>query len=277
MRLCRSSQSPNRAIAMALVLAVSWSAPATADDERELPGWFGGFTGPVAEQPDAQGSDTAASEATPSSMTAPTPMPQERPTQQFHDWGQGLSWYEEQASQGDAKVQFRLAEVLESGVLGEPDFVGARRWYDAAARQGHVQAQFRLANMLRTGRGGPADPVSAAQWYRAAAQAGFGPAAFNLAIMLDGGVGVPSDPATAARFYGLAVRNGVMAAATNLGLLYLQGRGVEEDAVTALSWLTVAARAAVPGAEQARRDLAEGLDESQRQAAAEQANGLISQ
>lgn len=248
---------------IAVVAAGIWASPRAAEAE-ELPSWFGGFSGPGVSADEPAASDPA-----------PSPIPMARPTQLHQDWGQGISWYQREAAAGDAEVQLRLAEILMSGLLGEPDLPGARRWYEAAARQGNPIAQFRLATLLQQGLGGPADAEAAAEWYMTAALADVGPAAYNLAVMLDGAVGVPGDLDTAARLYALAAKNGIGAAATNLGLLYLQGRGLPRDEVLALSWLTIAAEAGAAGAEQTRRALAASLDPGQQQAAAEQARTLI--
>ena len=68
--------------------------------------------------------------------------------QQFFDWGQGPSWYREQAAAGNAEAQYRLAVITERGIGVAQDLAAARRWYEAAAEQGHATAQFRIAGML---------------------------------------------------------------------------------------------------------------------------------
>ena len=95
------------------------------------------------------------------SLWAPQVSSQE---QQFFDWGQGLSWYQEQAAAGNVEAQYRLAVIFERGVGIDADLAESRRWYRAAAEQGHPTAQFRVAGMLQSGRGGPADLTAAARW-----------------------------------------------------------------------------------------------------------------
>lgn len=86
-----------------------------------------------------------------------------------------LHLYRLAAEQGHAVSQWRMGELLESGLRGqmEPDFREARKWYTLAAESGNPQAQNALALMLEEGKQGvPQDTDTALRWHLAAAEQG---------------------------------------------------------------------------------------------------------
>lgn len=86
-----------------------------------------------------------------------------------------LHLYRLAAEQGHAVSQWRMGELLESGLGGqmEPDFREAQKWYTLAAESGNPQAQNALALLLEDGQQGvPQDTETALRWHLAAAQQG---------------------------------------------------------------------------------------------------------
>jgi hypothetical protein len=111
----------------------------------------------------------------------------------------------------------------------------------ARAEQGDARAQFNLGLMYDTGEGVPQDDAEAVRWYRRAADQGHADAQFNLGFMYINGRGVPQDDAKAFRWYRLAADQGDATAQYNLGLMYANGQGVPQDYVAAHMWLNLAA------------------------------------
>ena len=163
------------------------------------------------------------------------------------NYGQAMGWYERAATAGNAKAQYYLGIMLETGVRGAPDPARAVVWFRKAAEQGHLEAQYRLALIYQQGRsagqksGVARDLAEAARWFRMAAEAGLAQAQFNLALMYEGGWGVERNAAEAVLWYEQAAAQGVAEAWLQLGLLYAEGGGVRRDPVRALMWLEMAA------------------------------------
>jgi len=186
----------------------------------------------------------------------------------------GPEWFRINAARGDAEAQYRLALLHERGVEVARDLATAAKWYRRAAAQGHPRAQFKLASYYRQGRLGDVDLAKAKRWYAEAAEHGLARAQYNLGVLVERGIGADPAPERAAELYRQAAAGGVAAAHMSLGLLYAAGDGVANDPVTALAHLIRAAEADVPGAGQARRQVARDLGQAERKAAAERAAAL---
>ena len=186
----------------------------------------------------------------------------------------GPEWFRINAARGDAEAQYRLALLHERGVEVDRDPAAAAKWYRRAAEQGHARAQFKLAGYYRHGRLNGVDLAQAKHWYARAAEQGLARARYNLSVLVERGIGGEPAPGRAADLYRQAAAQGVAAAHMSLGLLYAGGEGVARDPVTALAHLIRAAQADVPGAGQARRQVARDLGQAERKAAAERAATL---
>lgn len=181
------------------------------------------------------------------------------------------------AGAGNAKAQYYLAYMLDTGLGMAKDVVGAARWYKKSADQGHLPAvvymgymystghgvtrddkeafkwyakaanmgdpiaQNNLATMLRAGQPYRQDLQTASQWFMAAAQQGNTRAQYNLATMYRLGEGVPANPAESLRWYTFAANQGDMYAQNVLGFLYLHGIGIDKNEDVALDWYRRAA------------------------------------
>ncbi len=50
------------------------------------------------------------------------------------NYGQAMDWYGHAAEAGNARAQFYLGAMMETGVRGPPDVSAAAGWYEKAAR-----------------------------------------------------------------------------------------------------------------------------------------------
>jgi hypothetical protein len=91
--------------------------------------------------------------------------------------------------------------------------------YHQAAKRGDARAQFNLGNMYNSGDGVPEDDTEAVKWYRKAAEQGYAAAQFNLGNMYNSGDGVPEDNVVAYMWYNLAVAQGRGIAKKNRGMI----------------------------------------------------------
>ncbi len=122
----------------------------------------------------------------------------------LQDYAKAAAEWRPLAEAGDARAQFRLGDLYESGRGLPRDPAQAAQWYERAAQAGHAQAALRLGDLYRQGRGVVQDAGAAVQWYERAARAGDGAAAYRLAEMLAAGTGIARDPGMAAAWLKVA-------------------------------------------------------------------------
>ena len=120
-------------------------------------------------------------------------------------------------------------------------FAEVVQWFRMAAEQGDAKAQFNLGNIYDTGEGVPENDTEAVRWYRMAAEQGYAKAQVNLGLMHFNGSGVPQDVVEAARLFRLAAEQGNALAQLTLGLMYTLGKGVPKDDVQAYAWVNIGA------------------------------------
>ena len=101
------------------------------------------------------------------------------------------------ANEGNARAQFRLAEMFAEGRGVEKDLKTAADWYCEAAEHGYVRAQVKLGELYEAGRG----YSEARKWYLKAAEQGVARAQYTLARMYWYGRGVNKNDAEAAKWY----------------------------------------------------------------------------
>ncbi len=87
------------------------------------------------------------------------------------------------ANAGESAAQFKLAELLESGLGVPQDYIEAAAWYRKAADAGNAAAQNNLGAMYALGHGVPADSKEAFHWYMRAASEGFAAAQNNVGYL----------------------------------------------------------------------------------------------
>eukprot|EP00439_Symbiodinium_sp_Y106_P024203 s6465_g2.t4 len=116
------------------------------------------------------------------------------------------------ADSKDADAFFCNGHCYERGLYGcEMNLEVAARLYRLAAEKGHTVAQWRLGELLESGLNGqrPNDAREALHWYTLAAQSGNAEAQSALALLLeDGADGVDQDPAAALTWHLAAAKKG---------------------------------------------------------------------
>jgi TPR repeat protein len=150
-------------------------------------------------------------------------------------------WYRLAAEQGDARAEFKLAEIYYAGEGVDVDYVESARWARLAAGRDYAPAAAFMGGLYRLGAGVPRDARESVRWYRAAAEAGDPTSQFFLGAAYDFGFGVQPNAEEAIRWYLLAADQGAVRAQLNLGLLYLQADSGIRDEVSAFVWLRLAA------------------------------------
>lgn len=88
------------------------------------------------------------------------------------DEERGVAWYRRAAERGFAPAQYSLGQAYEEVIGVWRDEVLAVEWYRKAAEQGYGKAQFSLGLMYARGLGVQADLVQAYKWFHLAALAG---------------------------------------------------------------------------------------------------------
>jgi TPR repeat protein/tRNA A-37 threonylcarbamoyl transferase component Bud32 len=151
------------------------------------------------------------------------------------DLAEAAKWYRKAAERGDAKSQWELSRLLESGEGGVgKDLAAAVGWTRKAADQGHAGAQNRLGNVYEDGEVGPPNLTLAADWYRKAAEQGLPVAQNNLGRMYLRGRGVFKDTEVALQWLRRAAEQGEPNAKFHLAGMYERGDGVPRDSEQAM-------------------------------------------
>lgn len=160
------------------------------------------------------------------------------------------TWFNLSAAQGDARAEFRLAQLCTHlDLTQDPDIphdpkrdyaAEARAWYAKAAAQHYAAAEFEL--------GSSAIGKAAFDWYLRAAQHGYRPALTTVAQAYADGRDTPRNYTAALQWYQAAAARGDAAAAFRVGFLYRDGLGVPKDAAEAARWFRQAADSGNPSA-----------------------------
>ena len=169
----------------------------------------------------------------------------------LQDGGAAAKWYRLAAAQGNVRAQTALGYLYSVGLGVPQDSAEAVKWYRLAADRGNATAQYNLGLKYAAGEGVPQDQAEAAKWYRAAADQGQGhaKARYNLGVMYETGTGVPRDPAEAQQWYRKAAELNNAKAESNLGHMYATGAGVRRDPAEAAHWYRRAAEHGDPTAQ----------------------------
>ncbi|HEY9164471.1 MAG TPA: tetratricopeptide repeat protein [Magnetovibrio sp.] len=145
------------------------------------------------------------------------------------------------AETGDAKAQFELAEMYESGDGTKADMQKAVEWTIKSADQGYPDGQYKMGWMYANGIGLRQDYAAAAKWYRLAATFhNHTEAQFRLGELYFNGRGVEHDYGKAIQYYTQAASKGHAAAQYLLGSMHYEGWGVKRDVIVGYMWLKMA-------------------------------------
>ncbi|HDW3841041.1 TPA: SEL1-like repeat protein [Pseudomonas aeruginosa] len=149
------------------------------------------------------------------------------------DYAQALQEWRPLAEQGDARSQYSLGILYESGQGVAKDDAIAVQWLTKAAEQGDKDAQFVLGFGYAVGRGVAKDDAKAVEWYTKAAEQGVAGAQFNLGSMYASGQGVAKDEAKAVQWFTKAAEQGHSFAKDRLSRLVGKYRQDFQDIRTA--------------------------------------------
>jgi TPR repeat protein len=105
------------------------------------------------------------------------------------------------AEQGEVEAQYRVAIMLQNGLLGSQNLPGAVKYMQAAADQGHAMAQHGMGFMYLEGEGVDKDPMQAKAWFEKAAAQGLQGSLTTLGMMYQEGNGVEQDEEKAKEYY----------------------------------------------------------------------------
>jgi TPR repeat protein len=159
-----------------------------------------------------------------------------------------------------------FADPVEDGVDAAlaGDYDTALKLLDPAVGRGDARAEFFLGILYETGMGVTKDATQAAKLYRLSAQQGLATAQNNLASLLADGNGVPQDLTEAMKWWVLAADQGLPVAQTNLADFYAHTRGtITQDYVQAYKWSRLAAAHGDADAVQILQDLTQVMSPDQ--------------
>jgi TPR repeat protein len=116
----------------------------------------------------------------------------------------------------------------------------ALRAFMESAEGGDARAQFYIGSMYDSGQGVSKDSKKAIQWYRRAAKKGNPNAQYNLGVLYYTGEGVKKSHRKAVDWWEKAARQKLDSAQLNLAIAHFKGEGVDQDYVKAYMWATIA-------------------------------------
>jgi TPR repeat protein len=156
-------------------------------------------------------------------------------------------WFRKAAAQGLAEAQYRLADMYNTGQLGDDQRSNCIPWFLKAAAQGNADAQSEVGELSKYYPNSPllnqVHPVDA---LRQSAEQGNLDAQYQLAHRYKTGHGVPKDPVEAFKWMQMAAQNDTPSSVVGdaiyeLALMYEKGEGVTQDESQAQSMFLAAA------------------------------------
>jgi TPR repeat protein len=134
------------------------------------------------------------------------------------------------------------ADSIDDGVDAalSGDYAKAVTLLGAGVERGDARAEFFLGVLYESGSGVPRSPSEAAKLYRMSADQGLATAQNNLGSLYADGEGVKQDLAEAMRLWLLAADQGLPVAQTNLAAFYAAGTAGPKDLVQAYKWSALA-------------------------------------
>jgi TPR repeat protein len=135
------------------------------------------------------------------------------------------------------------ADTIDDGVNAAlaGDYVTALSLLGAGVQRGDARAEFFLGVLYESGTGVPKDTAAAARLYRMSAVQGLAPAQNNLGSLYANGDGVARDLGQAVHWWLMAADQGLPPAQTNLASYYATGTFLPKDLVQAYKWAALAA------------------------------------
>ncbi len=153
---------------------------------------------------------------------------------------QAFKIYTVLAKQGDAKAQYNLGMMYESGDGVEANMQEAANWFKQAADQGYAEGQYALGAMVFKREIDSISYPDAAALYQRAALQGHIKSQLNLGMLYYRGEVLERDAKEAVKWLQLAAEQDNDEAESYLGFMYANGDGVEENLVKAATWMMLA-------------------------------------
>lgn len=176
------------------------------------------------------------------------------------DLAKAFKWYSLAADSEQPAAEVKMGDFYLGGQATSADAHKAAAWYARAARQGEAKAQFRLGSLLLEGRGVKRSPKTAARWIAKAAEQDLAAAQNNLGNLYENGIGVPRNYDHAAQWYRKAALDNDRYAQNNFARLYAAGHGVKRNFAWAVFWATSALAAGNQAAQETLKTGLEHLD-----------------
>ncbi|MBA2650422.1 MAG: SEL1-like repeat protein [Legionella sp.] len=133
--------------------------------------------------------------------------------------------YKGLAEKGDNFAQLKLAYLLNKGLGGKRDVMGAQKWYTSSAEQGNPVAQYLLGQWYQVGENAEPDYALAKEWYQKATTK-LSQASIAMGFIDET---VYDDYTGALKSYEQAALKGNGKATFDLALMYLYGKGIPVD------------------------------------------------
>lgn len=169
---------------------------------------------------------------------AADPFADAQTAREYKDYGHVLALLQPLAEKGDARAQYAVGFLYESGLGVAQDAAAALKWYLKAAEQGLPEAENAAGYFYGAGLGCAEDAAVSEAWLAKSTAAG---QKENPLRMHVSGVNVriiyPDDLA----WFSLAAKQGFPAAQSQLGKMYKDGMGVPQEYETGYKWLRKAA------------------------------------
>lgn len=141
------------------------------------------------------------------------------------------------AKKGNARYQYQLANIYDTGMSSNSDVRKAVYWLIKSAGGGYAPAQHSLATHYFTGRGIKANPARGIHWLERAAEQSNQNAMRDLGFLYYRGEHVKKNYLKALRLLALPAEMGDEQAAYWLGEIFYQGGyGIKQNRQTAIDW-----------------------------------------
>ena len=139
----------------------------------------------------------------------------------------------------DDRLQYRIGQMLHTGMGTEPDDERAAGYWKKSAKLGNINAQYALGKLwLETESG---DSSLAVEWLTRAANADHSSAQYALGKLYRDGVYFEKDMGQAMKWFRSSAELGDAYAAYQMGQLLLLEEGGSKDVETAMKWLKMSA------------------------------------
>ncbi len=148
-------------------------------------------------------------------------------------------WLKKAAEQGYAKAQYRLADMYNSGQLGDDQRSNCIPWFLKAAAQGVIEAQAEVGQLPTLYPDNELlKSVNTIEILRQSGEQGNLNAQYQLAKRYQFGIGVPKDPVEAFKWMQKAANNSTASSVIGdaiycLAVMYEKGEGVTQDVAQA--------------------------------------------